>query len=99
MSSSQLASATKRLGWRERVQEKTSSRVSSSSTQRPPTFSQSQALRGSYSTSCLLPKPPPTHGLITRTSPQGISRARPMEWRMMCGIWVEVTQTMRLPSM
>ena len=43
----------------ERVFWKVSSLETSRRTHRPPTWVVSQALRGSYSTSCLLPKPPP----------------------------------------
>lgn len=57
--SSTAAATSKEMGWRERVFWKVSSRLTSRRTHRPPTWVVSQALRGSYSTSCLLPKPPP----------------------------------------
>ena len=49
----------KRMAWRTRLETKVSSRAQSMRTHRPPTWVVSHAHKGSYSASCLSPKPPP----------------------------------------
>ena len=54
----------KRIAWRTRLQTNVSSREQSIRTGLPPICVQHQAHSGSYSASCLFPKPPPMYGLM-----------------------------------
>ena len=53
-----------RMAWRTRLEMKVSSREQSMRTHCPLTCVEHQAQSGSYSASCLLPKPPPIYGLM-----------------------------------